>query len=155
MDLAAISRPTTFGNRRHQVHADLLAFAANDHVNPRGFRQDLTEHESPMDPTQYRDRLWHDLARDLEHLLCNVNRWGDRRRADDIRLQVGKTRAQFIIIYVMRHRINEMNVVKACRFQRPRQIRDPSRWPASGDLGSAGMIIRVNKDDPHGNLRFL
>lgn len=40
-----------------------------------------------------------------------------------------------------------MDIVKALRFERTRQIRDPRWWPFPGNLGPAREIVRMDENN--------
>jgi len=110
LDLASILRVSPFGDRRAQVYDDLFAFAAHDHVNPGRFGEHLFVHEGVMHAAKNRDRLRGDLAGDLERLFGLLDRRCNGRGADHVRLKLGQSGAQSVIVEMMGHRVDEGDI---------------------------------------------
>ena len=101
-----------WGDGADQVQEYLLAFPANDHVDPRGFGKHLLVHEGSVDAAEHADRVRARPQRGLQDFLGLVDRRRDRRAADDVRRQVGETSRDFLIVEVIGHCIDEMDVVE-------------------------------------------
>ena len=118
----------------------------------RGLRQHLPIHERRVNPAQNRHRLGCGLAGDFKHAFGLVDRGRDRGAADDIGGKRGNARAQLVLPDVVRHRVDEMDIVVACGPQRPGEIGHPGGRPVSRDLGTAGMVIGVDQNQSHVSL---
>ncbi len=150
LDLAAVLEIAALVHRAHEVDEDLLALAAHDHVDVGSFREDLLVHEGRVDPAQNPQRVRNRLARDREDLLCLVDRRRDRGDADDVGREVDHPGAQFLVAHMVGHRVEEGDPVIARRLERAREIGDPGGRPVAGDLGAAGMVVRMDQQDMHG-----
>ena len=128
---------------------DLLALAADDRVDMRGLAENLAEHEGRVHAAQQGHRPGRDLLGDLQHLFRAVDRGRDRRRSHDVGLGFGDHLAQAVIRDVMGHRVDEADIREPGGLQPSRQIGDPGRRPASGDLGAARMVVGVDEEDAH------
>ncbi len=146
-DCAARGRPTALRDCLNEVDENLLALPAHDDVDPRRLGKDLLEHEGRVDAAQDRHRVRRYFFGDFERLFRLVDRRRDGGRADDIGRQRGDLGFQRVIVDMVRHRVDERDVVKAGAFQRAGQIRRPGRRPIAGDLGAARMIIRMDQQN--------
>jgi hypothetical protein len=89
------------------------------------------------------------LPRNLQHRFGRIDRGCDRRDTHKVGRQHAQPFTQHVGAKVVHHRVKEMDVVNPCPLQMPGQIGQPGRRPVPGDLGPAGMIVRVDKDDAH------
>ncbi len=149
VDLAAVLQIAALVDGADQVDDDLLALAAHDHVDLRRLRQHLLVHEGRMHAAQHPHRLRHRLAGDLEHALGLVDRRRDRGHPHHVGLQRDHPLGEFLVGQIVGHRVDERHLIVARRLQRAGEIRDPGRRPVAGDLGAAGMVVRVNEEDVH------
>ena len=119
LDLAPVLRPAALGACLHQGCQNLFALAPHDHIDPRRFRQDLPIHERRVDAAQHPQRTGHHFGRNLENLFGHIDRRGDRRRAHNIGRNRRHPCPQVIIRDVVRHRVDEVDVIEPRRPQRP------------------------------------
>jgi hypothetical protein len=68
--------PAPLGDGTDQFAEDFLALAADDDIDPGGFRKNLLVHEGGVDAAKHPDRIGYHLLGDLKHPLRLV----DRRR---------------------------------------------------------------------------
>jgi hypothetical protein len=85
-------------------------------------------------------------------LLRRVDRGRDGGDADEIRLQVPKACRDRLIVQVVGHRVNEVNVFVASLAQRAGEVSYPGGRPVAGDLGATGAVVGLYEDDAHGRL---
>ena len=94
-------------------------------------------------------RLRGRLAGGLEDALRRIDRRCDGRNADDVRLQLGDATIQLLAFEVIRHGVQEMDILKTGLLERTGEIGNPGRRPVAGNLGTAGVIVGMNEQDTH------
>ena len=148
---AAVARPAAVVDGAHEVQEHLLALAAHHGVDPRRLLQHLRVHEGAVDAAQHGDDVRVHLLGDLQQPLGLVDRRRDRGAADDVGLQRRRCAARtWSSVRWLRHRVDEDDVGVAAGLQVAGQVGDPGGRPVAGDLGAAGVVVRMDQHDAHG-----
>ena len=82
-----------------------------------------------MDTAQDSHGIGRDRGGDLEHIFSAIDRGGDGGDADGIGRDLADADGKILIRDVLRHRIDEVDVVKSCLPQMAREIGDPGGRP--------------------------
>jgi hypothetical protein len=141
--------PAAFGHRLGHLDHDLFALPAHDRVDKGRLGQNLPVHEGGVNAAEDCHRIGRDLLGHLQDILGLVDGRRDRRAADDIGIEFLDHLLEALVIDIVRHRIDEVHVVEAVVLQSPGQVRYPSRRPVAGDLGTSGVVVRMDEENAH------
>ena len=151
----ALVRPAALVDAAHQIQGDGLALAAHDDIDPGRLAEHLLVHEGAVDAAEHGDGVRMLFLGDLQHALGGIDHRRHRGGGDDVGLGGTDRLAHLVVVELVHQTIDEMVILIATRLQIARDIGDPGRRPVAGDVGGAGAIVGVDKEDSHRQLRVV